>query len=167
MLQLLVPFVAGHLLRPLIGGWIERHRPLIGKTDQTSILLVVYSAFSEAVVNGIWHKVGIGSLLFIVAVSIVLLAIVLVVNIFVARWCGFNKADEITIVFCGSKKSLANGIPMANILFPTAAVGMMVLPLMIFHQIQLMVCAVLAKRYQRKQRAQQAVPNANVQASRG
>lgn len=165
VLQLLVPFVAGHLLRPLIGGWIEHHRPLIGKTDQTSILLVVYAAFSEAVTHGIWHQIGMGSLAFIVGGSIVLLAIVLVVNTYMARWLGFSKADEITIVFCGSKKSLANGIPMANILFPAATVGIMVLPLMVFHQVQLMTCAVLAKRYQRKQQAQQAVPNA--QASRG
>ena len=126
------------------------------KTDQTSILLVVYSAFSEAVVNGIWHKVGIGSLLFIVIVSIVLLAIVIAINVFVARRCGFNKADEITIVFCGSKKSLANGIPMANISLPDLYPGIMVLPLMIFHQIQLMVCAVLARRYKRQAEALQA-----------
>ena len=85
-----------------------------------------------------------------------LLAIVIAVNIFVARKCGFNKADEITIVFCGSKKSLANGVPMANILFPTSVIGMMVLPLMIFHQIQLMVCAVLARRYKRQAEQLQA-----------
>ncbi|NIG76163.1 bile acid:sodium symporter [Klebsiella sp. Ap-873] len=150
MLQLLVPFVAGHLMRPWIGAWVAKNKKWIGKTDQTSILLVVYSAFSEAVTHGIWHKVGAGSLLFIVISSLVLLAVVITVNIFVARRFGFSKADEITIVFCGSKKSLANGIPMANILFPVAAVGMMVLPLMIFHQIQLMVCAGMARRYQRK-----------------
>lgn len=84
---------------------MAKHKKWIGKTDQTSILLVVYSAFSEAVVNGIWHKVGLGSLLFIVVVSPVLLAIVIAVNVFVARRCGFNKADEITIVFCGSKRA--------------------------------------------------------------
>ena len=156
MLQLLLPFVLGHLSRPWIGNWVSRHKKWIAKTDQSSILLVVYSAFSEAVVNGIWHKVGIGSLLFIVVVSIVLLAIVIGINVFVARKCGFNKADEITIVFCGSKKSLANGIPMANILFPTSVIGMMVLPLMIFHQIQLMVCAVLARRYTQQTDALQA-----------
>lgn len=159
MLQLLLPFVLGHLSRPWTGAWVARNKKWISKTDQTSILLVVYSAFSEAVVNGIWQKVGVGSLLFIVVASIVLLAIVIAVNIFVARRCGFNKADEITIVFCGSKKSLANGIPMANILFPTSIIGMMVLPLMIFHQIQLMVCAVLARRYKRlaeKAQAQEA-----------
>ncbi|MCL6744654.1 bile acid:sodium symporter family protein [Kosakonia sp. R1.Fl] len=156
MLQLLLPFVLGHLSRPWTGAFVAKHKKWISKTDQTSILLVVYSAFSEAVVNGIWHKVGIGSLLFIVVASLVLLAIVIVVNVVVARKCGFNKADEITIVFCGSKKSLANGIPMANILFPTSVIGMMVLPLMIFHQIQLMVCAVLARRYKRQTEQQQA-----------
>ncbi len=72
-----------------------------------------------------------------------------------ARRLGFNKADEITIVFV-VKKSLANGIPMANILFPTSVIGMMVLPLMIFHQIQLMVCAVLARRYKRQTEQLQA-----------
>lgn len=156
MLQLLLPFVLGHLSRPLIGDWVAKHKKWISKTDQTSILLVVYSAFSEAVVNGIWHKVGVGSLLFIVVVCLVLLAIVITINIFVARKCGFNKADEITIVFCGSKKSLANGIPMANILFPTSILGIMVLPLMIFHQIQLMVCAFLARRYKRQAEVLQA-----------
>jgi sodium/bile acid cotransporter 7 len=65
----------------------------------------------------------------------------------VARRLGFERADEIVIVFCGSKKSLASGVPMAGVLFPLAQVGMIVLPLMLFHQIQLMVCAALARRY--------------------
>jgi len=148
----------------LIGGFVERHRKLIGKTDQTSILLVVYSAFSEAVTQGIWHQVGLGSLLFIVVFSLVLLTFILVINTYMARWMGFSKPDEITIVFCGSKKSLANGIPMANILFPVSAIGMMVLPLMIFHQVQLMTCAVLAKRYKGKQEAKIAQRQNRAQA---
>ena len=150
MLQLLVPFVLGHLSRRWIGGWVERHRSLIGKTDQTSILLVVYSAFSEAVVKGIWHRVGIMTLVWILVGSTLLLAIVLLINLLAARLFGFNRADEITILFCGSKKSLANGVPMANILFPAAAVGIIVLPLMIFHQVQLMVCSFIAQRYKKK-----------------
>lgn len=150
MLQLLVPFVLGHLSRRWIGGWVERHRSLIGKTDQTSILLVVYSAFSEAVVNGIWHRVGVMTLVWILAGSVLLLFIVLLINLLAARLFGFNRADEITILFCGSKKSLANGVPMANILFPAASVGIIVLPLMIFHQVQLMVCSFIAQRYKKK-----------------
>jgi sodium/bile acid cotransporter 7 len=151
ILQLMVPFILGHLSRPLIGAWVSRHKKLINITDRSSILLVVYTAFSEAVVGGIWHQITGWSLVSILVYSLLLLAIVLVINTWMARWLGFSTADEITIVFCGSKKSLANGIPMANVLFPAAAVGTMVLPLMIFHQVQLMVCAVLAQRYARKQ----------------
>lgn len=147
MLELLLPFVLGHLARPLIGGWVSKYRKLVKATDQSSILLVVYTAFSAAVLEGIWQQVTGASLLAIVVISIVLLAAVIWFTMHSARRLGFNKEDEITIVFCGSKKSLANGIPMANIMFPAATVGIIVLPLMIFHQIQLMVCAVLARRY--------------------
>jgi sodium/bile acid cotransporter 7 len=147
MLQLLVPFVLGHISRRWIGGWVEKHRSLIGKTDQTSILLVVYSAFSEAVVNGIWHRVGVDTLLWILAGSLLLLVVVLLINLGASRLFGFKRADEITVLFCGSKKSLANGVPMANILFPASSVGIIVLPLMIFHQVQLMVCSFIAQRY--------------------
>ena len=150
MLQLLLPFVLGHLSRPWLANWISRNRRLIKITDQSSILLVVYTAFSEAVLEGIWGKVSVATLILIAVVSCLLLAVVLVFTTYSARALGFSKEDEITIVFCGSKKSLANGIPMANILFPPATVGILVLPLMLFHQIQLMVCAVLAQRYARR-----------------
>ncbi|MEH6400802.1 MULTISPECIES: bile acid:sodium symporter family protein [Pantoea] len=158
MLQLMVPFVLGHLSRRWIGGWVEKHRSLIGKTDQTSILLVVYSAFSEAVVNGIWHRVGLITLLWIVAGSIILLTAVLLINLLASRLFRFKRADEIVVLFCGSKKSLANGVPMANILFPASTVGIIVLPLMIFHQVQLMVCSFIAGRYKKtNEKQQQAV----------
>ncbi|WKV51094.1 bile acid:sodium symporter family protein [Dickeya fangzhongdai] len=150
IMQLMVPFVIGHLSRPLIAKWVDRHRKLINITDRSSILLVVYVAFSEAVVQGIWHQINGWSLLAVIVCSLVLLGIVLVCTTLAARKLGFSTEDEITIVFCGSKKSLANGIPMANVLFPAAAVGAMVLPLMIFHQIQLMVCATLAQRYAKR-----------------
>lgn len=150
MLQLLVPFVIGHIAQRFIGGWVAKHKTLISKTDQMSILLVVYSAFSEAVINGIWHKVGPETLLWIVVACLLILLVIISINLAVAKWFGFNRADEITILFCGSKKSLANGVPMANILFPASAVGLIVLPLMIFHQVQLMLCSWMAQRYQRK-----------------
>lgn len=150
VLQLLLPFLLGHGMRIWIGGWVDRHRKLINITDRSSILLVVYVAFSEAVVEGIWHQVTGYSLLAVLLCTLLLLAIVLVVNTWFARVLGFSKADEITIVFCGSKKSLANGVPMANIMFPASQVGMILLPLMIFHQVQLMVCALLARRYARQ-----------------
>ncbi|OTA20093.1 bile acid:sodium symporter [Xenorhabdus beddingii] len=156
ILQLMVPFIVGHLSRPLIARWVEKHKKLVNITDRSSILLVVYVAFSEAVVEGIWHKIDAYSLVMIGIVCCVLLALVLVINVYSSRLLGFDKQDEITIVFCGSKKSLANGVPMANVLFPASMVGVMLLPLMIFHQIQLMVCAVLAQRYAQRSKPKKA-----------
>jgi sodium/bile acid cotransporter 7 len=145
--QLFLPFVAGQALRRWIGNWLQRNKRLLGYVDRGSILLVVYTAFSEGVVHGIWHQLSIGNLIILLLVNIVLLATVLVTTTFASRWLGFNKEDEIAIVFCGSKKSMASGIPMATILFAGTSVGLMVLPLMLFHQIQLMACAVIAQRY--------------------
>jgi solute carrier family 10 (sodium/bile acid cotransporter), member 7 len=147
VIQLLLPFIAGQLLRGWIGAWVDRHKPVLKYVDQGSILLVVYTAFSEAVSEGIWSKLGAPSLLALVAVCCVLLAVVLWLTGYVSRRLGFSREDEITIVFCGSKKSLASGVPMAKVLFATSSLGMVILPLMLFHQIQLMVCAVLAQRF--------------------
>ena len=150
MLQLLVPFVAGHLLRPWIGGFVKRRAAVLKFVDQGSILLVVYTAFSAAVVEGLWQQLPLPALLGLLVVCAVLLALALVTTTWAARRMGFSKEDEITIVFCGSKKSLASGVPMAKVLFASHAVGAIVLPLMVFHQMQLMVCAVLAQRYARR-----------------
>lgn len=148
--QLLLPFVAGQIARRWIGGWVDRHKSLVRGVDQGSILLVVFSAFSAAVVEGLWSRVPAAMLANLVVVCIVLLAVVMLVVTWLARRFGFSKPDEITIVFCGSKKSLATGIPLAHVLIPAASISMVVLPLMLFHQIQLIVCAVIAGRYARR-----------------
>ncbi|AHG63578.1 bile acid:sodium symporter family protein [Advenella mimigardefordensis] len=145
-LQLLVPFALGHLSRPWTSGFIGRHASLMKFVDQGSILLVVYVAFSEAVNEGLWHKTPIEALVAVVFVSVLLLGLVLLLTSLTGRLLGFSLEDRITLVFCGSKKSLASGLPMAQVLFAGQAVGAIILPLMIFHQIQLMVCAVIAAR---------------------
>ena len=147
ILLLLVPFVLGQIARRWIFSWIQRHPILVKIVDQGSILLVVYTAFSEAVVEGLWHQLPLPALLGVCVVSAILLALMMLLTTYGSRLLGFNKEDEITIVFCGSKKSLASGIPMAKVLFVGHPIGMLVLPLMLFHQLQLMVCAVLAQRY--------------------
>ncbi|MCX8642088.1 MULTISPECIES: bile acid:sodium symporter family protein [unclassified Gilliamella] len=150
MLKLMLPFILGHLSRRFIGKWVDKYKSVISKTDRISILLVVYVAFSDAVANGIWSEISLLSLVQIIFYSIVLLTIVLLITTYGSRLLGFNKEDEITIVFCGSKKSLASGIPMASVIFPISVMGIMILPLMIFHQVQLMICAVLAARYAKR-----------------
>ncbi len=147
VLQLLVPFVAGQVAQRWIGGWVAKHRGLVAYVDQGSILLVVYTAFSAAVLQGLWTEVPLPVLGGLLLVNAVLLAIALLVTRYGARALGFDRADEITIVFCGSKKSLASGVPMAKVLFAGHPLGTIVLPIMLFHQVQLMTCAVLARRY--------------------
>jgi len=145
--QLFLPFAAGQLLRPKLGAWAQRHRWLLGKMDRTSILMVVYVAFSEGVTSGIWHRLDAEQLAVLLLICAALLGTVLGLTMFFARRLGFSRADEIVLVFCGSKKSLASGLPMASVIFAGSQVGLIVLPLMLFHQMQLMVCAWLARRY--------------------
>lgn len=146
-LQLLLPFILGQVAGIWIAGWMKRHSRLVGLVDRGSILLVVYGAFSDAVVEGLWSRVTLAQIAWLAVVCLAILAAVLAITAFASRRLGFAKEDEIAIVFCGSKKSLASGVPMASILFPPASVGLIVLPLMLFHQLQLMACAVIAQRY--------------------
>ena len=149
-LQLLAPFLAGQLVRPLIGTWLLRHKMLTSVVDRGSVLIVVYAAFSEGMVAGVWGLLGWEELAIVAGIDVVMLAIVLVATTIASRKLGFSKEDEIAIVFCGSKKSMATGIPMAGILFPGQAMSIIVLPLMLFHQIQLFACAAIAQRYAKR-----------------
>jgi sodium/bile acid cotransporter 7 len=146
-LQILLPFVAGQIVRPMIGAWLLRHSLLTSVVDRGSILLVVYAAFSAGMVAGVWTQLSIADLASVLVLDLLMLAIVIAITTAMSRWLRFTVEDEIAIVFCGSKKSMAGGIPMATILFPGHAVSLIVLPLMLFHQAQLFVCATLARRY--------------------
>ena len=147
LLQLLAPFIIGQILQPWIGDFIRARKKLLMPVDRGSILMVVYLAFSEAVTEGLWHTFSIRDLAVVIGLDILLLAIVLTVTMFGSRKLGFSREDEITITFCGSKKSLASGVPMANVIFAGQSIGSIVLPVMLFHQIQLMACAVIAQKY--------------------
>ncbi|MDA8231871.1 MAG: bile acid:sodium symporter [Magnetospirillum sp.] len=147
VLQLLAPFAAGQILHPRLGRWAERHRRVSGLVDRGSILMVVFGAFSAATVHHIWRQLPVSGLGAMAVIDGAILAAALASTTWASRSLGFAREDEIAIVFCGSKKSLASGVPMANILFAGPALGTIVLPLMLFHQIQLMACAVLARRY--------------------
>ncbi|MFR9721965.1 bile acid:sodium symporter family protein [Streptomyces sp. MS19] len=154
-LQLLLPFVLGQLLRRWIGGFVRRHRAVLSLVDRGSILVVVYAAFSEGMNAGVWHEVSWPRLLALLGVEAVLLTCMLTLTRWGARRLGFGRGDRIAIVFAGSKKSLAAGLPMASVIFGTHA-ALAVLPLMVFHQMQLLVCAVLARRWSRDPEAGEA-----------
>lgn len=146
-LLLLVPFILGQLLRPFIFPQMRKFPSVVKVFDQGSILMVVYGAFSSAVVAGLWQQVSGITLIYLTLACSVLLTIVMLLALYLPKWLGFNQADRITIFFCSSKKTLASGVPMAQILFIGQPLGMIVLPIMIFHQIQLMVCGVIANQW--------------------
>lgn len=149
-LLLLVPFILGQILRPWVFPQMKKMPEIVKFFDQGSILMVVYGAFSSAVVAGLWHQVSLTTLLLLIIACSVLLTVVMLLALFVPRWIGFDKADQKTIFFCGSKKTLASGVPMAQILFIGQPIGMIVLPIMIFHQIQLMVCSIVANMWSKQ-----------------
>lgn len=149
-LLLLVPFVLGQLLRPYVYPYMLKIPNLVKVFDQGTILMVVYGAFSSAVVAGLWKIVSGQTLLILTLICSIFLTVIMLLAFYIPKWLGFNKADQIAMFFCGSKKTLASGVPMAQILFAGHPIGMIVLPIMIFHQIQLMVCGVLANYWAKK-----------------
>lgn len=147
-LQLLLPFVLGQLLRNQVLPITKKIKRL-ALFDKSVIVLVVYAAFSDGVSDGIWSMIGPSQLAWLIGACCVLLAVVLGLTELISRALGFEERDRRVVQFCGSKKSLATGLPMATVLFVGQPLGLLVLPLMLFHQIQLIVCAWLAGRYGR------------------
>ncbi|MBD1572708.1 bile acid:sodium symporter [Vibrio sp. S17_S38] len=147
---LLLPMILGQVLRPLLFSWIEKHKNVTGKLDKYVILLIVYNAFSDSVSEGIWHNFSIDYLIMSLAICMVVLFFIIQLMRWSAKILGFNHADEVAAVFCGSKKTLAAGIPMAKVIFGAdPRLGMILLPIMIYHPLQIFYCAILANRYQK------------------
>ena len=149
-LLLLVPFILGQILRPYVFPYMQKMPKLVKTFDQGSILMVVYGAFSGAVVAGLWKMVSGQTLLLLILVCSVFLTMIMLLAFYLPKWFGFNQADRVAIFFCSSKKTLASGVPMAQILFIGQPLGMIVLPIMIFHQIQLLVCGVIANAWSKQ-----------------
>jgi sodium/bile acid cotransporter 7 len=145
---LLVPLVIGQLARPLVGAWFARVKKYTNVVDRLVILLLVYVSFCDSVQAGLWTNYGAGTIAMTAGGAAALLAVVLTLTRFTARRLGFAVEDEVAAVFCGSKKTLASGVPMAKLLFGAhPGLGLIVLPIMFYHQLQLLVCSVLAERY--------------------
>ncbi len=144
--QLLLPFVAGHLLQPWIGAWVGRHRRLVATVDRGSILLIVYTAFGAAVVAGLWQQLGAADLAILLACCLALLAVVLGFTRAAGKLLRLPREDAIVLRFAGTVKSLASGVPIAGVLFAPAEIGAMLLPVMLYHQLQLTACAIIARR---------------------
>lgn len=148
---LLLPFVLGQVLRRFIGGWFARYKKYINNFDKGVILMLVYASFCDSVKAGLWTNYGLGTIALTMLGAGAILMVVLCITTFSAKRLGFDKEDEIAAVFCGSKKTLASGVPMAKLLFGVhPGLGLIVLPIMFYHQLQLFGCSILAERYARR-----------------
>lgn len=148
VLQLLVPFGLGQAIHPLLGRFIARRKDWLEKYDQSVIVVIIYGAFSQSVTAGLWKIMPARSLVLTVILCTVLLLLIFTFTIICSRRLGFTRGDEIAAVFCGSKKSLASGLPLAQVLFAgNPGFGMIVLPIMLYNQIQILVGAILARKY--------------------
>lgn len=144
--QILLPFVLGQIARPWVGGFVKKHKMMTLLVDRGAILLIVFSAFSAGTVSGLWAAIPVGTLIALVGVVLIFLAITMGGMIWTGRLTNLPKPDRAVLFYCGSTKSLASGLPIATALFPAQTVGAIVLPLMIYHMSQLLVCAFVSQK---------------------
>ena len=149
-LTLLAPFAVGQFARPVIGDLLAKHKWFLSRLDRTVILLIVFGSFASSTAGGVWSQFTPVQFIVTVIVVIIMLALAMVFTTLTSRRLAMPREDEVASVFCGSTKSLANGAPIAQILFAgSPTLGLLMLPLMLYHQLQLIVCALLAERYAR------------------
>ncbi|WP_054953756.1 bile acid:sodium symporter family protein [Flaviflexus massiliensis] len=148
--QLLLPFIIGQILQVWFGDWIRRYPKPLKIYDQGTVVVIVLAAVLDSTAANTWDGVTILQITIIILLSCVLLAGILSFTWYSGAWFKVKRAGRIAILMCGSKKSLATGLPMAQAIFPASLIGPIAVPVIIFHQIQLLVCAIIASRLGRE-----------------
>ena len=145
---LVLPLALGQAARPVLADWAKKNKPLIVFADRTTILILVYTSFCDSFRQGVWSASGGLTLPMVLALAAVIFGLALLVTTRLADAFHFNREDKIAAVFCGSKKTLASGVPMAKLIFGAhPAIGLILLPIMVYHPLQLIVCGFLAERW--------------------
>ncbi len=145
---LLLPLVLGQMFRPWLGALAQRHKPRVQLVDRLTILLLVYTSFCDSFKEGVWTGHGAGQIVLVSVVCLALFGLVMAVTARTSNALGFSREDKIAAIFCGSKKTLASGVPMAKLIFGAhPGIGLILLPIMIYHPLQLVVCGMLAQRW--------------------
>lgn len=148
VIWVLLPLVAGQLARPALGGWAAAHKARLQWVDRGTILMLIYTSFADSVVQGVWSRYGVLTVVWTGLSALVLFAIVMVTVRALSGAIGLSPPERIAAIFCGSKKTLAAGVPMAHMIFGTnPALGLILMPLMLYHPLQLALCGVLAQRW--------------------
>ena len=159
VIWLILPLVAGQLSRPWLGGFLKRHKPIVSKIDRVTVLILVYTTFCDSMKWGVWSNQGFRTVGLTAMGSTLLFFVVFITAGLVCDLLKFNREDRIAAVLCGSKKTLASGVPMAQLIFGTTpSLSLILLPIMIYHPFQLIICGVIAGRWGRTAPTEPARP---------
>jgi len=154
---LVLPLVVGQASRRWLGGWAARNKARINVVDRITIILLVYTSFCDSVAMGVWRGHGLDAFATLAASVVLFFAVMFLIGRICNR-LGFSTPDRIAAIFCGSKKTLASGVPMAQLMFGESPdLGLILLPIMIYHPLQLLICGVLAGRWARRADAENVV----------
>ncbi len=148
VIWLIFPLMLGQLSRPFIAGWVKRHKAKVFLVDRGTILIIIYTSFCDSIMRGVWSDEGVMTVLAALAGGLLLFTIVFAGVSAVCRALKFSDEDRIAAVFCGSKKTIASGVPMSQLILGSdPRIGLILLPLMIYHPMQLVICGMLARRW--------------------
>jgi len=148
VMLVLVPTALGQIAHRWLAEWAKRNGSWLKICDRVVILAIVYNSFCDSIHAGIWSAHDISLLLEMIAGVITLFLIIYALMHIPARLLGFNREDRIACLFCGSKKSLATGVPLSKVIFgATPSLGLIIAPLMLFHFFQLVIVSFIANRF--------------------
>ncbi|ADY51335.1 Bile acid:sodium symporter [Pseudopedobacter saltans DSM 12145] len=153
ILQVLLPVLLGLIFHNKYSWFAEKYKVRLKQFDQSIILLIIFNSFCESFTENVFAALSINDLLRLTMFSVALFFVIISITNFISNLLNFSKEDKITLMFCGSKKSLVHGTVMSKILFPGSDVmGVILLPLMIYHTSQLVICSILANKFAREDR---------------
>ena len=145
-IQVLLPVVIGLFLHHKLKNWVSGYKNTLRNFDQMIILLIVYTSFCESFSGDQFNNFSISEIIFLGSMMLVLFLVVFLLMNQISLWMGFKREERITVIFCGSKKSLVQGAVMGKVLFPDQAIlGVVLLPLMLYHALQLLAGSTIAK----------------------
>lgn len=149
--EILIPICLGLLLQRFWGIYTQRYSHQLVLFDRAVILLIIYKSFAESFQEGIFHSVSVTDLVIILILILLLFFLIYSLIGIISKRMGFNYEDQITAQFCGTKKSVVHGAVFAKILFPAAfPIGIVLLPLMLFHAIQIFIISIIAGKLSRR-----------------
>jgi sodium/bile acid cotransporter 7 len=149
--QVLLPVLIGMLFHSRMNAWVSKYKSWLKFTDQFIILLIVYTAFAESFLGSMFDGFSGAQIVWLSVAMLTFFLCMTGIMLMVSSWLGFSRPDQITVIFCGSKKSLVQGAVMGRVLFPDPVVfGVILLPLMLYHALQLMAGSVIAQSLAKK-----------------